>query len=69
MELSDVVDYRLLAKTKGQSISVSITYIAFLTKLQKRQVPEKRFALIEKRYHNNLGPLISTCSLQIFKYG
>ena len=28
-----------------------IAYIVFLTKLQKRQIPEKRFALIKKRYH------------------
>jgi len=45
-----------LAKTKGSSISTSITYIAFVTKLQKRQIPEKRFALIKKRYHNYLRP-------------
>jgi len=32
-------------------ISIPSTYIVFLTKLQKRQIPEKRFALIEKRYH------------------
>ena len=44
-----------LAKTKGSSISTSITYIAFVTKLQKRQIPEKRFALIKKRYHNQLN--------------
>jgi len=35
MELSDVVDCRFLAKTKGQSISIPSTYILFLTKLQK----------------------------------
>jgi hypothetical protein len=29
-----------------------ITYIAFVTKMQKRQTPEKRFTLIGKRYHN-----------------
>ena len=38
--------YRYLAKTTGQSTSISITYILFLTKLQKRQIPEKGFALI-----------------------
>jgi len=38
---------RFLAKTTGQSISHSSTYILFLTKLQKRQIPEKGFALIE----------------------
>jgi len=52
MELSDVVDYRYLASTTGSSISISITYILFLTKLQKKQIPEKGFALIGKRYHN-----------------
>jgi hypothetical protein len=45
---------RYLASTTGSSISISITYILFLTKLQKGQTPEKRFALIEKRYHNQL---------------
>jgi hypothetical protein len=42
-----VVDYRFLAKTAGLSISISITYILFLTKLQKRQIPEKRFASLK----------------------
>jgi len=31
--------------------SLLITYILFLTKLQKRQIPENGSALIEKRYH------------------
>jgi len=35
MEGRDVLDSRYLAKTKGQSISISITYILFLTKMQK----------------------------------
>jgi hypothetical protein len=38
--------YRFLASTTGSSISASITYIVFLTKLQKRQTLEKGFALI-----------------------
>jgi len=41
-----------LAKTKGQSISISSTYIVFVTKMQKRQIPKKRFALFESGYHN-----------------
>jgi hypothetical protein len=43
-EKGGVVDYRFLAKTKSQSISVSITYILFLTEMQKRQILEKEFA-------------------------
>jgi len=30
-----------LAKTKGQSISISSTYIVFITKMQKRANPAK----------------------------
>jgi hypothetical protein len=44
-------DLCFLAKTKGQSISISSTYILFLTKMQKRQTPSNGFALIEKRNH------------------
>ena len=47
-----MIDYRYLAKTTGQSTSISSTYILFLTKLQKRQTTQNGFALIEKRYHN-----------------
>jgi hypothetical protein len=47
VERGCVVDYRFLAKTTGPSISISITYIVFLTKLQKRQTLLKGFALIE----------------------
>jgi hypothetical protein len=43
-----VVDCRYLAKTKGQIISISSTYILFVTKLQKRQIPDKGFAHFEK---------------------
>jgi hypothetical protein len=43
--------YRYLAKTTSPSISISITYIVFLTKLQKRQTIRNGFALIKKRYH------------------
>jgi len=32
-----MVDYIYLAKTKGQSISISSTYIVFFTKMQKKQ--------------------------------
>jgi hypothetical protein len=40
-----------LAKTTGLSISILMTYILFLTELQKRQVPENGLAPVEKRYH------------------
>jgi hypothetical protein len=42
-----VVDYRFLTSTTGSNISILITYIVFVTKLQKRQIPEKGFALFE----------------------
>jgi hypothetical protein len=35
------------AKTTDSSTSISSTYILFLTEMQKRQIPEKGFALIE----------------------
>jgi len=35
----------------GSSTSIYSTYILFLTKLHKRQIPEKGFAQTEKRYH------------------
>jgi hypothetical protein len=44
---------RFLAKTKGQSISISITYILFLTKMQKRQTLEKEFALFKNDITTN----------------
>jgi hypothetical protein len=36
-----------LAKTKGQIISISSTYILFLTEMQKRQTLEKGSALFK----------------------
>jgi hypothetical protein len=36
-----------LASTTGSNISILITYILFLTKLQKRQIPQKEFALFK----------------------
>jgi hypothetical protein len=33
--------------------SLLITYIVFVTKMQKRQTLSNGFAPIEKRYHNN----------------
>jgi hypothetical protein len=39
--------YRYLAKTTGSSILHSITYILFITKMQKRQIPQKEFALFK----------------------
>ncbi len=49
-----VANYMYLAINTGSSTSISITYILFLTKLQKKANPEKGFAQIEKRYHNQL---------------
>ena len=43
----DVDDYRYLASTTGSSTSFSITYILFLTEMQKRQTLVKRFALFK----------------------
>ena len=36
-----------LAKTTTRSQFVLITYIVFLTEMQKRQTPEKRFTLLK----------------------
>ena len=49
MEGRNVVDYRFLAIITGSRTSISITYILFLTEMQKRQTLQKRFALIKKR--------------------
>jgi hypothetical protein len=35
------------AKNADSNISIFITYIVFLTEMQKRQISEKGFALIE----------------------
>jgi hypothetical protein len=40
-------NFRYLAIKTGSSISISITYIAFVTKMQKKQTQKRRFALIE----------------------
>jgi hypothetical protein len=53
MKKRDVLDSRYLAKSTSSNISISITYIVFLTKLQKKANSEKGFSQIEKRYHNN----------------
>jgi hypothetical protein len=42
-----VVDYRFLAKTTSPSISILITYIVFVTKMQKRQTLLIGFALLK----------------------
>ena len=47
--MSQTMNYMYLAITTGSSTSISITYIAFLTEMQKRQTPEKGFALHQKR--------------------
>ena len=68
IEIRDGRDYRYLAINTGSSISISITYIVFVTKMQKKQTPEKEFAPIEKRYHNQLkrcqndGYIAETCN-------
>jgi len=51
MERKGVVDYIDLASTTGSNISISNTYILFLTKLQKKANPQKKICPIEKRYH------------------
>ena len=47
MERRDVLDPRYLTINTGSSTSHFSTYILFLTKLQKRQIPEKGFALLK----------------------
>jgi hypothetical protein len=47
MERSGVVDCRYLAINTSSSTSISITYILFPTKLQKRQTLEKGSALFK----------------------
>ena len=42
-----------LAINTGLSISISITYILFLTKMQKRQTLEKEFALFKNDITTN----------------
>ncbi len=53
MEKRYVLDSRYLASTTGLSISISITYILFLTKMQKRQTLEKEFALFKNDITTN----------------
>jgi len=52
-EKEGVVDYRYLAKTTSPIISIPITYIVFLTKLQKRQTQRNKFALIKNDITTN----------------
>jgi len=40
-------NFRYLAILTGSNISILITYIVFVTKMQKRQIPEKGFALFK----------------------
>ena len=42
-----------LAKTTGLSTSIPSTYILFLTKMQKRQTLEKKFALFKNDITTN----------------
>ena len=51
METWGVVDLRYLAINTGSSISISSTYIVFLTEMQKGRIPGKGSTLIKKRYH------------------
>jgi len=53
MQRRGVADYMYLAKTKGLGISISITYIVFLTEMQKRQTLEKEFALFKNDITTN----------------
>jgi hypothetical protein len=46
IEKKRVVDYMYLAKTAGPSTSIFSTYILFLTKLQKKQIPLEKFPLM-----------------------
>jgi hypothetical protein len=46
---------RLLAINTGLNISILITYILFLTEMQKRQTPEKGFALFKNDITGFLG--------------
>ena len=59
-----VVDYRFLASTTGSSISISVTYILFLTEMQKRQTPQNGFAQMNPCRR----PLWTFCPLCDFEY-
>ena len=66
--ISEMVDCRYLAKTTGPSTYIAITYIAFVTKMQKRQTQRNKFALIKKRYPKYFSPLIFLSSdIQVLK--
>jgi hypothetical protein len=54
--IGGVFDYRLLAINASPSISISITYIVFLTKMQKRQILLNGFAFFENYIKNILYP-------------
>ena len=47
IEIRHRCDFRYLASTTGSSTSFSITYILFLTEMQKRQTLLKGFALLK----------------------
>jgi hypothetical protein len=53
IEKEGVVDYRYLAKTKGQSISIASTYIAFVTKMQKSKPCEKDLPILKNDITTN----------------
>jgi hypothetical protein len=56
MEKRDVLDSRYLAISTTRSQFMLITYILFLTKLQKGKPLKKGFALFKNDITNNLGP-------------
>jgi hypothetical protein len=47
IEIRDGRDYRYLAIITGSRTSFSITYIVFVTEMQKGQIPEKKICPIE----------------------
>ena len=53
-----------LAINTGSSISTSSTYLLFLTEMQKRQIPEKGFALIENDITGSESTFKMTDTLQ-----
>jgi hypothetical protein len=48
-----VHDYRYLAITTSPIILIASTYIVFVAKLQKRQIPENGFALLKNDITTN----------------
>ena len=55
-EKEGVIDYMYLAISAGINISISVTYILFLTEMQKRQTPENGFAFLKNDITNVFYP-------------